>query len=224
MRAGQSAAEASRNAARRDSQANGALMRVSPLGILGGGTEEGKAGEWARQDALLTHPNLICQHANAVFARALAFAIRTGSSPKQVHRFALETANRAKSPQSVTEAIINAASKPPDDYSKQMGWVLIALQNAFWQLLHAESLEEGIVSSVMSGGDTDTNAAIAGTLLGAVCGRDAVPLQWLDRVLSCRPISGIASIKRPRPEAFRPVDALRIAERLAWLGGMQRTA
>ncbi len=69
VRAGQSAAEASRNAARRDSQANGALMRVSPLGILGGGAEEGKAGEWAGQDAMLTHPNPICQHANMVYAR-----------------------------------------------------------------------------------------------------------------------------------------------------------
>jgi hypothetical protein len=103
-----------------------------------------------------------------------------------------------------------------------MGWVLIALQNAFWQLLHAESLEEGIVSTVMSGGDTDTNAAIAGALLGAVWGRDAVPLQWLGRILSCRPISGIAGITLPRPEAFWPVDALWLAERLVWLGGTKR--
>ena len=131
--------------------ANGALMRVSPLGILGGGAEDGKAGEWAGQDATLTHPNPICQHANMVYAEALAFAIRTGSNADQVYRFAVEMANRAKSPQSITEVLIKAASKPPDDYSRQMGWVLIALQNAFWQLLHAVNLEEGIVSTVMSG-------------------------------------------------------------------------
>ena len=107
--------------------------------------------------------------------------------------------------------------------STQIGWVLIAFQNAFWQMLHTESLEEGIVSTVMSGGDTDTNAAIAGALLGAVWGRDAVPLQWLDRILSCRPISGIVGITRPRPEAFWPVDALWLAERLVWLGGTERT-
>jgi ADP-ribosylglycohydrolase/TPR repeat protein/fructose-1,6-bisphosphatase/inositol monophosphatase family enzyme len=218
VRAGKSAAEASRSAALPDSQANGALMRVSPLGILGSGAEEGKAGEWAQEDALLTHPNPVCQHANRVYAETLAFAIRTGGNRKQIHRFALEVAKRAESPQSVTEALVKAASKPPDDYSRQMGWVLIALQNAFWQLLHAESLEEGIVSTVISGGDTDTNAAIAGALLGAVHGRNAIPLQWLDRILSCRPISGIAGVKRPRPEAFRPVDALWLAERLLWLG------
>ena len=75
-------------------------------------------------------------------------------------------ANRAKSPQSIPEVLIKAASKPPDDYSRQMGWVLIALQNAFWQLLHAVNLEDGIVNTVMSGGDTDTNAAIVGAPFG----------------------------------------------------------
>jgi len=222
VRAGRSAAEAATSAAQQESQANGALMRVSPLGILGGGAREGEAGEWAQQDALLTHPNAVCQHANRVYAEALAFAIRTGSGPEQTYGFALETAKRIESPQSVTEAIIEAGSKPPGDYSKQMGWVLIALQNAFWQLLHAESLEAGIVSTVMAGGDTDTNAAIAGALLGAVHGRRAVPLQWLDRVLSCRPMKGITGVQHPRPEAFWPVDALWIAERLLCLGQKQR--
>src|ERR1035437_2396407 len=103
------------------------------------------------------------------------------------YRLALELAKQAGTPQSITETVIAAGSKRPDVYSTQMGWVLIALQNAFWQLLHAENLEEGIVSTVMSGGDTDTNAAIARALLGAVYGRTAVPLQWLDRILSCRP-------------------------------------
>src|SRR5262249_39044311 len=144
--AGRSAAESSRNAALQDSQANGALMRVSPLGILGGGGSEGTAGHWAQQDALLTHPNTVCQHANRVYAEALAYAIRTGADAEQIHRFALEVAERARSPKSITEALVNAASKPPADFSRQMGWVLIALQNAFWQLLHAESVEQGIVN------------------------------------------------------------------------------
>jgi ADP-ribosylglycohydrolase len=158
-----------------------------------------------------------------VYAEALAYAIRTGAAPEQIHRFALEVAERARSPKSITEALVNAGSKPPADYSRQMGWVMIALQNAFWQLLHAESVEQGIVSSVMSGGDTDTNAAIAGTLLGAVYGRNGIPLQWLDRILTCRPISGIAGVRHPRPEAFWPVDALWIAERLLWVGRNQQT-
>ena len=152
------------------------------------------------QDATLTHPNAICQHANRVYAETVTYAIRTGSAPESIYRYALEVAERTKSPKGVIDAVVNAASKPPDDYSRQMGWVLIALQNAFWQLLHAESLEQGVASTVMSGGDTDTNAAIAGALLGAVRAMSSVPLQWLDRILTCRPISGVAG--HPRPAAF----------------------
>lgn len=44
----------------------------------------------------------------------------------------------------------------------------------------------------------------------------------IDRVLSCRPISGITGVKRPRPEAFWPVDVLLLAERLLWLGRKQQ--
>ena len=66
----------------------------------------------------------------------------------------------------------------------------------------------------MRGGDTDTNAAICGALLGAVYGRDAIPDQWADRLLNCRPEAGRPNVYRPRPECFWPVDALELAGRL----------
>ncbi len=64
------------------------------------------------------------------------------------------------------------------------------------------------------GGDTDTNAAIAGALLGAVGGRRAIPDRWMRAVLSCHPVEGAAGVKQPRPTTFWPVDALVLAERL----------
>jgi hypothetical protein len=63
-----------------------------------------------------------------------------------------------------------------------------------------------------------TNAAIAGALLEAVHGIEAIPVQWADRVLTCRPIKGLQGVKKPRPEASWPVDALFLAERLLLAG------
>ena len=91
------------------------------------------------------------------------------------------------------------------------GWVLIAFRNALWQLLHADSLEQGVIDTVMRGGDSDTNAAIAGALLGAVHGLGAIPKQWADSVLNCRPKAGRRGVRRPRPECFWPADALELA-------------
>ena len=111
-------------------------------------------------------------------------------------------------------AIRAAADEPPADFTRQGGWVLIALQNALWQMLHAFSLEEGVVDTVMRGGDTDTNAAIAGALLGAVQGRWAIPRRWEECVLNCRPDATLSHVYRPRPRVFWPVDALELAESL----------
>ena len=215
----QSAAAAARQAANPDSQANGALMRISPLGILGSACPPEQLASWARADAALSHPHRITQDAGAVFALSLALAIQSGEPAVEVHRQALKLAATFSAEPNLVEVLRAAEHRPPSDYCASQGWVLTAFHNAFYQLLRAESLESGIVDTVMRGGDTDTNAAIAGALLGSVWGRQAVPPQWLDRILSCRPIPGLPGVRRPRPPAFWPVDALCLAERLLLAGG-----
>lgn len=217
VQAGTSAASAARAAANVDSQANGGLMRISPLGVFGWAAAPAEVASWARLDARLTHPHLMCQEASALFAATIAFAIREGASPKAVHEFAIGLTKELEL-SLFAPLILAAATAPPADYVTHMGHVVIALQNAFYQLLHAPSLEEGVVQTVMQGGDTDTNAAIAGALLGAVHGAEAVPEQWRDRVLTCRPLAGLPQVRRPRPPCLWPVDALILAERLLLSG------
>ncbi|MBI4320720.1 MAG: ADP-ribosylglycohydrolase family protein [Chloroflexi bacterium] len=213
VRLGQAALAASR-AASSESQANGSLMRVSPLGIAAHGLSFDQVAEAARSDSSLTHPNKVCQEACAVFAVAVAHAVASGMGPQEVYRDTLSWASRRCGSRDVVAALEKAASEPPEDYLSRQGWVLIALQNAFYQILHAPSLKEGVIDTIRRGGDTDTNAAIAGALLGAVYGRDAVPWQWRQMVLSCRPIAGLDGVRHPRPRFLWPVDAMELAERL----------
>lgn len=58
------------------------------------------------------------------------------------------------------------------------GSAVAAFKAALWAVAHAESLEEGLQLAVAGGGDTDTVAAIAGSLLGAMYGASAVPAGW----------------------------------------------
>lgn len=202
-----------------ESQANGAMMRISPLGIFGTHCAPADLTRWARQDAEITHPNPVCVQANALFAVAIARAIRTGCSANDLYRHIVQWVSAAPAERSLREAVYNAADSPPADYVHQQGWVLIALRNALWQLLHAPDLETAVVDTVMRGGDTDTNAAICGALLGAVYGREAIPLQWVDALRNCRPAKGLAHVHRPRPEVFWPVDALELSQLLLVSGG-----
>jgi ADP-ribosyl-[dinitrogen reductase] hydrolase len=202
-----------------DSQANGALMRASPLGVFAHTTSPAAAAALARGDAALTHLHPACGDASAAFVVAVAHAVREADGPEAAWQAASGWAREANAAALVVEALDAARREPPVCDAAQAGWVKIALQNAFFELLHAPTLEEGLVRTVRRGGDTDTNAAIAGALLGAVHGRAAVPLEWRSMVLSCRPLDvperrREAGGRRPRPPEYWPVDVLEIAERL----------
>ncbi|MDR2179277.1 MAG: ADP-ribosylglycohydrolase family protein [Synergistaceae bacterium] len=216
-----------------DSQANGAMMRVSPLGIWGARNfSEDGIDHWAEEDALITHPNPVCVDANILFARAIGDAIRNPQMqgerypgpdqhgydpqiPLEVYELYSEIESWAECAESAVEETVKAArNSPPPSYTRQMGWVLIAFHNALYQLLHAHSFEEALVDTVMRGGDTDTNAAICGALLGAVYGLEAIPARWREAVLNCRPSPDNPRTKCPRPECYWPVDALTLAQQL----------
>jgi ADP-ribosylglycohydrolase len=194
------------------SQANGSVMRASPLGVYAHALAPAAAAAFAREDASLTHPNLACLDASAAFVVAVAHAVNVGDGPHAAWRAAADWAAAADADRLVRDALESARHEPPVCDGGSRGWVRIALQNAFYELLHAESLEEGVVATVRRGGDADTNAAIAGALLGAVHGREAVPTQWRSMVLGCRALAPRA--RRPRPPQYWPVDVLEIAERL----------
>ncbi len=197
-----------------DSQANGAMMRISPLGIFGANYELEQVENWAMQDAMLTHPNPVCVQANALYTMAIAYAIKTGISAQELYKKIVEWAKSRNTDKSLWKVILKSEIMKPYDFINQQGWVLIAFQNALWQLLHADNLEEGIVGTIMCGGDTDTNGAICGALLGSVCGSDAIPVQWKNCLLNCRSDENNPNINHPRPEEMWPVDVLVLTEEL----------
>ncbi len=65
------------------------------------------------------------------------------------------------------------------------GYVGVAFQNAFYQLLHVTPENGGfykvIKDTISLGGDTDTNACIAGALCGACHGYKDIPNEWKSR-------------------------------------------
>lgn len=201
--------------AKSDSQANGALMRVSPVGIYAAGNPA-LAAKVAARDAALTHPHPICQSASSAYAAAIASGIG-GDDPATMWQTAWHYAHHspetAHGSKAVRERLILAKSEPPYEFYDQMGWVLTALQNAFFHLLSNKSLEEAVIWTVGSGGDTDTNAAVCGALLGAAQGGSAVPDRWCDTIAACRPTieSGAA---HPRPPEYWPTDAGKLTEAL----------
>lgn len=78
-----------------------------------------------------------------------------------------------------------------------------AFAAALWAVAHSEGLEDGLRQAVSIGHDTDTVAAIAGSLLGAMHGASAVPQKWRRRVFGW-PSLRARDLERIALEAARP--------------------
>jgi ADP-ribosylglycohydrolase len=185
-----------------ESESNGSLMRVSPIGVWAAG-DPARAAAAAREDSVLTHPNPVCVEACAGFCAAIAAGV-AGANRKEMVKAAL---GHCTGP--AREAIERNAL--PESFERSHA--LTALQNAFYRLSSKASVEDSLIATVGCGGDTDTNGAVAGALLGALHGRDAFPQRWILPVLACRPLAEAAD-PRPRPMEYWPDDVLEVAEAL----------
>jgi len=207
-------ADAMEAAASEKSRTNGALSRVAPIALIGLAHDEERALEWAAADARLTHRHVDCRAANAAFVAALRAALVGARETDRVLDAALEAAGRFGGSKPVRACIEAARTSPVE--ALDAAWpslVLHTLQNALHQLVAAPSVEAGVVDTVMRGGDTDTNGAVAGALLGAFHGVSSFPESWVDRVVTARPLDS-SPTAHPRPPEYWPVDALELTEAL----------
>jgi ADP-ribosyl-[dinitrogen reductase] hydrolase len=205
-------AQAARNNAGQASQSNGSLMRIAPIGVWA--SDPDVAARFANEDSALSHPHPVCRAACAAFAAAISAAL-LGADRQAMMQTALRIAGAAGAAAApVADALRQAeAGVAPADFHHQMGWVLIALQNAFFHLAAGTPMEPALIETVGHGGDTDTNAAIAGALLGAADGRASLPARWVMPVLTCRPDPELHPA-RPRPDEYWPDDLLDLTEAL----------
>lgn len=205
-------AAAARAAADPESQSNGALMRAAPIGIAAG--TAARAAAWAARDCRLTHPHPVSIAASVAFTTAVAAGI-AGAAPREMAAAAERAVAQCRGGEPVADRLAEAtAGRGPQSFSAHQGWVLTALQNAFRHLLHTAAAEPALIETVGEGGDADTNGAVAGALLGAAFGRDALPARWVLPVLACRPLA-VLGAWRPRPEAYWPDDLPTLAEALS---------
>ena len=65
---------------------------------------------------------------------------------------------------------------------KSSGYVVDTLEAAVWCVITTDSYAECVLKAVNLGEDTDTVAAVAGGLAGALYGLDGIPQAWLDKL------------------------------------------
>lgn len=156
---------------------NAAVVRAIPIAIKFRNDPARIASETVIS-AKVTHWNPLCIWS----AVALNLGIATILRDEPLHLAALaEEVRGYGAPDTVCDAV--AASRAPLSVflldGKAKSYTLKAMQVGLWALLSDGDMEDLLEAVVLEGGDTDTNAAIAGAAIGARLGRQAVPDRWI---------------------------------------------
>ncbi|GAB3715099.1 ADP-ribosylglycohydrolase family protein [Spirosoma flavus] len=72
------------------------------------------------------------------------------------------------------------------------GYVLDALESSLWCFLTTDSYREAVLKAVNLGGDTDTTACVTGGLAGLFYGPEALPDNWVARLVRQKDITELA--------------------------------
>lgn len=186
------------------------LARVAPIGIWGAGHTDDEVADAARADATLSHSPALVRLVNEIFAVGMAHAVRGESV---VHVFAsmkerVESTVASAHDRKVVRRALEDALEEPLQMVKTGSPVLVALQNAVHCLLHISEDVKGLREMVEFCGGAYSCASAAFALWGAIHGASAaIPPQWQDAILSCRPGPKNASrTKRQRPPEYWPCD------------------
>ncbi|KAI5461805.1 ADP-ribosylation/Crystallin J1 [Mariannaea sp. PMI_226] len=174
------------------SAGNGSLMRCIPTGLFQNDPE--KLVVESERISKITHNDKRCTVSCAVYNTIVSKLIEEKSPAEAIaagESVALMLDGRGTDGEvfqaielgkTLNVATMAARGPPPQLKGACSGYVLESLSVAIAAVLDDRSLEDIIVDVVRIGRDTDTNAAIAGGLLGARDGECAIPMRWKEEL------------------------------------------
>lgn len=183
------AAAAAFTAAAPDRAGNGSLMRTAPV-VLAGLFDDEVLADRAVAVSALTHAAVDATEACVLWCMGMQQAVLHGTLAAARAGLLAGLAHVAPERRELWQArIVEAEGAEPWDFPHN-GWVVHAFQAA-WAAVTCTvehdgapgaAFARGIDHAVRCGSDTDTVAAIAGGMLGALFGASAAPTEWLDIV------------------------------------------
>jgi ADP-ribosyl-[dinitrogen reductase] hydrolase len=162
------------------SAGNGSVMYCAPLGAAYAGRPR-ELFELAPRLSTVTHFDERCR--TAVLAVTLAVAsLVGGEDPESAVLDALGEVLALPGGEEL-EYLAEAAGVDRAIDGPDQGFCLYAAGVGLQAVARSGDVEEELLRVVSLGGDTDTNAAVAGALLGAAVGVHYLPRGWLDRLV-----------------------------------------
>jgi ADP-ribosyl-[dinitrogen reductase] hydrolase len=180
---------------------NGSVMYCGPLGVAYASRPEA-LHEAGPALSSITHWDERCRTAVTAVVLAIAALVRGEAAPPSVEAALVAVEDRPGAEE--LEFLVDAVGGRRPIDGPDMGFCLFTASVALQVAARGEPFERGLTHVVGLGGDTDTNAATAGALLGAAAGRSQLPPRWLDRLEGRAGIEAEAEALAPLAEADDP--------------------
>lgn len=185
------------------SQSNGCLMRAGILAVA-----EKLSGDDALIDCKITNPSPACLEVVRLYLDLIKMALDESTKESILQLLQNYQTTNKDIMTSISEAINN---KRRNVTGSTKGWIMHGLYCALWSLLHFDTYHDGINAVIKLGGDTDTNASIAGDLLGAFYGyskmvKDPTTAYNIDVLRECDTSKG--DLKRSKEYDVKCIEQL----------------
>lgn len=207
------AAESAHHATGGRSASNGCVMRIAPVGVHGVTLGMDGTVALAASQARLTHFDPAAAAGAAIVAEIIRRVILTGDFEGVAAAVVSELSGHPE----LGPAVSAYAALVADDFDPHAfegpgnGSVWTTVAQALWAVRTTRSFHDAMVAVIDLGGDTDTVAAVAGAVAGALYGLQGIPVRWATYVHG--------SVRRPDGSLgeYRMQDLINLGRRL--LGG-----
>lgn len=162
---------------------NGSLMRILPIGLRFRNADAATIMRFAADASRITHAHRRSQLACGFYSVIAAEVTKGVALPEAMQR-ALPVLTEAVATLPDEQVVFGrllggrlAAASRESIHSS--GYVMHTLEAALWCALTHGSFREAVLAAVNLGSDTDTTGCVAGGLLGALYGYEAIPPEWI---------------------------------------------
>lgn len=170
-----------------DNNGNGSLMRILPVALYSyyKKADEKEIIKLTNDISSLTHAHEISRLGCYIYVRYIMFLL-DGYSKIEAYEKTQKLNYKSYSKESLEKysRILkeNIKELPLDDISSR-GYVVDTLEASLWCLMVHDNFEDTILEAINLGNDTDTVAAITGSMAGIIYGIDSIPKEWLDTLI-----------------------------------------
>ena len=166
---------------------NGSLMRLLPLPLYGKDWESKRLIESSFEVSALTHAHIRAKLCCAIYSLVVQQLLQGLSLKDALKRAACEVDEYvpAEERDILKDVLSGKVFERSEDEVSSSGYVLHCLEASLWCCYNYKSFAQAVLGAVNLGYDTDTTAAVTGSLAGVMYGSPAVLDEWVLVLARC---------------------------------------